>query len=67
MQVKINGQQQTVDNNISVSNLLKILNYTDSQSIAVAINLEFIQRSNYSSVLIKEQDDIEIVTPMQGG
>lgn len=67
MQVKINGQQQTVDNNISVSNLLKILNYTDSQSIAVAINLEFIQRSNYSSVLIKDQDDIEIVTPMQGG
>ena len=67
MQVKINGQQQTVDNNISVSNLLKLLNYTDSQSIAVAINLEFIQRSNYASVLIKEQDDIEIVTPMQGG
>ena len=67
MQVKINGQQQTVDNNISVSNLLKLLNYTDSQSIAVAINLEFISRSNYASVLIKDKDDIEIVTPMQGG
>ena len=67
MQVRINGQQQTVDNNISVSNLLELLNYTDSQSIAIAINLAFIQRSHYGSVIIKEKDDIEIVTPMQGG
>ena len=67
MKVVINGVENKIDDNISIRSLLKSLNYTNIKSTAVAINLEFIQRNQYDAVTLKENDDVEIVIPMQGG
>lgn len=36
-------------------------------SFAVAINRSFIPKSQYNNVFLQEGDQIEIVSPMQGG
>ncbi len=50
----------------SVTTLLKKEGFADKK-IAVAINGQFIPKSSYNEHIINENDDIEIVAPMQGG
>ncbi len=65
--ILINGESKTIAENLSVTALLQQLNYTDITTTAIAINLEFVSRSNYDEIIIQANDDVEIVTPMQGG
>ncbi len=37
------------------------------QGFAIAINRKFINRSNYKTMYLKENDEIELIMPMQGG
>ena len=37
------------------------------KKFAVAVNSQFIPRSQYAEILLKEGDDIELLVPMQGG
>lgn len=39
----------------------------ETEGFAVAINQQFIPRSQYSVTLLKSNDRIEIIFPMQGG
>lgn len=39
----------------------------DNSKIAVAINGEFVPRSNYAQCVIKAGDEIDIVNPVGGG
>lgn len=47
----------------------EVLNAQGYQSgyFAVAVNRQFISRTSYSSVVLNDGDQIDIVTPMQGG
>lgn len=38
-----------------------------SQSFAVAINQAFVPRSRYSQTSIQDGDEVEILSPIQGG
>ena len=67
MQIRLNGKPQTLTENIAtIDDLLREFNYT-GQSIAVAVNQEFLARSNYPTTQLKEGHDIEVVSPMAGG
>ncbi len=66
MIIKINGKKSQINNPINVNDLLLKHGYKD-KLVAVAINGDFVPRSSYDDFLINEQDDIEIVAPMQGG
>jgi len=66
MKITLNGQPQTLDKQISVEQLLAQHGY-DGKTIAVAVNKNFVPKSSYDTHMINEQDDIEIVAPMQGG
>ena len=50
----------------NVDELLVELGYA-SGSIAVARNEAFIPKSSYADTLLSDNDDLEIVAPMQGG
>ena len=54
------------EENISIVELLERFNYKKN-SISVAVNTDFISRGEYSLTIIKDNDKIEIVSPMQGG
>jgi sulfur carrier protein len=67
MIITLNGQAQEYNNNtLSVTALLDKEGYADKQ-IAIAINGQFIPRSSYDAHIINNNDEIEIVAPMQGG
>lgn len=64
-QVIINGESKTVN----AKNIVELLNAFDYQSekVAVAINGEFVPRSNYESQNLNENDSIEVLSAVQGG
>tara|TARA_Y100001935_G_C17152772_1_gene431282 strand:+ start:557 stop:757 length:201 start_codon:yes stop_codon:yes gene_type:complete len=66
MQIKINGNTETIEESISLANLLDKIHQSNSK-IAVEINGNLIIRSDYDNCFIKENDQIEIVHAIGGG
>lgn len=66
MQIKLNGEEITVRNGISLNDFLKEQKYQKS-SFAVAINECFVPRSQYDDIALHDDDRIDIVVAMQGG
>ena len=72
MNVYINNKKLTVPESCSVKTVLETLT-TNSESAphpgacAIVVNQNFIPRSLYPVTLLKENDNIEFISPMQGG
>ncbi len=67
MNITLNGQADTCEDvQPSITTLLKRKGFEDKK-IAIAINGQFIPKSSYCTHIINENDDVEIVAPMQGG
>jgi len=64
--IVLNGEDKQVDNNISVSQLLEKLDLTEKR-LAVEINQQIIPRSDFSNLMLKEKDNVEIVQAIGGG
>ena len=64
--IYINGESKKIKDELSVLSLLKLLNL-NKNNIAVEINREIINKSNYNAYIIKENDRIEIVNFIGGG
>jgi sulfur carrier protein len=66
MQVLVNGQEREVNAVQTVEDLLKQLGY-QRNSVAVAIDGEFLPRRLFTETKLEEDMDLEILLPMQGG
>ncbi|OVE78039.1 thiamine biosynthesis protein ThiS [bacterium F16] len=66
MTILLNGEQTEYTGAAELSAFIQE-RFPQGGKIAVAINQEFVPRSSYDSVTLKEGDDLEIVAPMQGG
>ncbi|MCS6873736.1 MAG: sulfur carrier protein ThiS [Pyrinomonadaceae bacterium] len=66
MKILVNGQEKELEKPISLSELLERFELP-VERIAVEVNEEVISRANWSKVLIKEGDKIEIVHFVGGG
>lgn len=66
MKIILNGKPLTLDNALSISDLLIDQGY-DGKIVAVAINNNFVPKSLYPEQQVQDNDRIEIVAPMQGG
>ena len=66
MNVTINGQKTELTGADTLAAALKQLGY-DNQSVAVALNDEFVPRSAYAQTKVNENDSLEIVAPISGG
>lgn len=64
MRVELNSELIEVQST-SLSSLLQ--EHAPKTAFAVAINGDFVPRSTYSHVELKQGDVIDIVSPMQGG
>ena len=64
--ITINGESKKILSNISIADALKHWNY-QCEGIAVAVNLEFVPRSQYQQQYLNDQDCMDVVTPIQGG
>jgi sulfur carrier protein len=66
MQLRINGQPYPLEQPISLHHLMEKLGY-EQKSIAVALNGRFIPRHQYFSCILEDAQELEVVSPMQGG
>lgn len=63
--VTINGEKQALNETVSIAALLE--HRGQKAGVAVAINGEFVPKSQHAAHILKDADEIEIVAPMQGG
>lgn len=66
MQLKINGEQRTVADGITVLQLLEHLQILQGR-VAVELNLEIIPRSRHAEQVLMDGDSLEIVHFVGGG
>ena len=65
MRVTVNGEQREIASR-SVDALLGELEY-EGTHFAIALNFDVLPRSQWAQTPIKNGDEIEIITPRQGG
>lgn len=63
--VTINGERVQLETAPTIAELLKTRGYAGQT--AVAINGDFVPRGQHAERRLAEKDEIDIVTPMQGG
>jgi len=66
VKVMLNNETHEVADAIYLQAAIEQWHFGD-QKIAVAINGEFIPRSTYTQVTLKEGDQVDIVKPVGGG
>jgi thiamine biosynthesis protein ThiS len=62
----LNGQEYTVDYDITISNIVNYFNYDDSL-LVLEYNNSICNKTNWSKTFIVNNDKIEIVTIVGGG
>ena len=65
MRVIVNGEQREIASR-SVDALLSELEY-EGTHFAIAVNYDMLPRSQWAQTPLKNGDEIEIITPRQGG
>lgn len=65
MLLTVNGEQREVAS-VSVDALLSELDYEGSH-FAIALNYDVVPKSRWAETQLKAGDEIEIITPRQGG
>ena len=65
MRVIVNGEPREIDSR-SVDTLLSELEY-EGTHFAIALNYDVLPRAKWAQTPLKHGDEIEIITPRQGG
>ena len=65
MRVIVNGEERDIAS-VSVDALLNELDY-EGTHFAIAVNYDVLPRSKWAETVLKAGDEIEIITPRQGG
>ena len=65
MRVIVNGEEREISSS-SVGALLGELDY-EGTHFAIALNYDVVPRSRWAQTLLRSGDEIEIITPRQGG
>jgi sulfur carrier protein len=65
MRVTVNGEQREISSS-SIDALLAELEY-EGTHFAIALNYDVLPRSRWAETRLKSGDEIEIITPRQGG
>lgn len=63
MKISING----IQTEININTLQELTDKQTHAMFAIALNGKFIPRSEYKTIYLNEDDDIEIITAMPGG
>ena len=65
--ITVNGEKQEVKTPISVSELIKINNVAQHDMVSVQVNDDFVDRTEWDGLQIKEGDAVDFLYFMGGG
>ena len=66
MIVKINGKKKEIESEISILNFLKSKE-VDPKKVVIELNKEIIKTENYNKIVLKSNDEMEILSFVGGG
>jgi thiamine biosynthesis protein ThiS len=66
MQIQVNGEQREAASGTTVADLLTLLNVRGDR-VAVELNLEIVDRTEFPSRALAEGDRVEIISFIGGG
>jgi len=66
IEIIVNGERQSIPNGLNVKEMIEALDHK-GEGFALAINGTFVALSKYAITIIKDNDSIEILAPVQGG
>jgi len=66
MDIQVNGESQTLQNGLTVTDLLQQLDIRTEQ-VAVELNLKILDRDDFSKSTLQHGDTIEILSFIGGG
>mgnify|MGYP001224835059 CR=1 FL=1 len=67
MDVKINGEQKSFENQITVTDLLKEEKVDMPDMVTVQVNGEILSKDNYGATSLNDGDEVEFLYFMGGG
>ncbi len=68
MKIQVNGQQKEFEqNDLTVLQLLKLMNVTIPQMVSVELNGQILEQSEYETKILKDSDVVEFLFFMGGG
>ena len=66
IEIIVNGKRIEVSSEMNVKEIIKELKYK-KKGFALALNGTFVAVSTYETTVIRDNDSIEILAPVQGG
>jgi sulfur carrier protein len=66
LQLVINGEKKSIRRATNVDELLNELGY-ERDSVAVASDGSFVPKQRYKDLILKDDMELEVLVPMQGG
>ena len=66
IKVIVNGVRTEISNEMNVKEVIKELKYR-KKGFALALNGTFVALATYETTIIRDNDSIEILAPVQGG
>lgn len=66
MKIKVNGKDQSIKEN-TVSALLKMNNVASIEMVSVQLNGSFVDKNDFDTISLKENDELEFLYFMGGG
>ena len=66
IEITVNGELVSIPEKTSLKDVLEIVDVPPND-LAVEVNAEVVPREQHSSLIIQEQDDLEVVTLVGGG
>ena len=67
MQITINNEEYTFNENTSLENAIDSLQLEETKGIALALNEEIIPRSKWNEIILNNEDKIIIIGAVAGG
>ena len=68
MRITINGEDHLSEQaTITIIDLLKERKVTRPETVSVQINGSFVKRINFSTTVVKENDEVDFIFMMSGG
>jgi thiamine biosynthesis protein ThiS len=66
MVIILNGQEKRLERPTTVRELLQLLDLEEGR-VAVEVNLEIVDRQQFSNLTLKESDKVEVISFVGGG
>lgn len=67
MEIKLNGKQETIENNLTVAGLLQQNGIKNIEMVTVQLNGKFVNKEDLANTTLSENDEVDFLYFMGGG